>query len=139
MRSRDSLQIASVEGATGYEPGVCNIGPEEIAARRRWGHAGTAATGILFGVLVAAHAPRLTRLLVALPAAGAAAGYLQAQQRFCAAYGSRGVYNFGPIGSTEAIADDEARAKDRRQSLRIGAGSAAIGVVAGVVAALLPV
>ena len=38
---------------TGYQPGVCNIGPAEIARRRRAGHTGLLATVALFAILVA--------------------------------------------------------------------------------------
>ena len=35
-----------------YVPGTCNIGPEEIALRRRAGHAGLAVTAALATVLL---------------------------------------------------------------------------------------
>ncbi len=145
MRSgRSRLTIAGMtfepqSGRTAYSPGQCNIGPAEIARRRRAGHVGTAvAVGLLAG-LVLADAPRAARLLVALPAAGAASGYLQARLRFCAGFGSRGVFNFGEIGSLETVPDAVDRERDRARSRQIGAASAAIGVAAGVAAALLPV
>ncbi len=64
------------DGGSAYQPGVCNIGPAEIARRRRAGHVGLGATVILGGGLLAVGAPPLARLLVALPAALAASGYL---------------------------------------------------------------
>ncbi len=73
-----------------------------------------------------------------LPAAAAASGYLQAWLRFCAGFGSMGVFNLGPVGKTEAITDPEARARDRRRAREIGLASFAVGVVVGVVAVLLP-
>jgi len=36
-----------------YRPGVCNIGPDEIARRRMAGHVGLLAAIVLFAVLVA--------------------------------------------------------------------------------------
>ena len=83
-----------IAGTTDYVPGQCNIGQAEIAGRRRAGHVGVVATIGLLAVLVAIGAPPLTRLVIAVPAAVAASGYLQARLRFCAAFGSRGVYNF---------------------------------------------
>jgi len=130
-----SAPIAGLE----YRPGVCNIGPEEIARRRRAGHIGVIATVVAFVVLVAIGAPPLARLLVAIPAVIAASGYLQAWLKFCAGFGSRGVFNFGAIGGTEAIADPEARARDRSRANRIGLASFAIGVAVGLVAVVLPV
>src|SRR3982751_5981491 len=82
-----------------YVPGVCNIGPAEIASRRRSGHVGMlAAVGLLL-VLVAIAAPPIARLLIALPVAVGASGYLQARLRFCAGFGAAGVFNFGERGT----------------------------------------
>lgn len=123
-----------------YLPAACNIGPAEIAARRRSGHVGVLASLALLGLLVLFGAPPAWRLLVALPAMGAAVGYLQAATKFCAAYGWAGVLNLSDrIGRTERVAGAEARRADRRKALRIGALSALGGLVAGLVAVLLPV
>lgn len=122
-----------------YEPGVCNIGPAEVAHRRRSGHVGALASVELLAVLVVIDAPPVTRLLVGLPAMIAASGYLQARLRFCAGFGAAGVYNFGPLGETRKVADDDARARDRAMSLRIGIASFAIGALVGIGAVLLPV
>jgi hypothetical protein len=70
-----------------YIPGTCNIGSEEIALRRRAGHVGLAATAALATVLIRSDLHPAWRLTLALPAAGAASGYLQARQRFCANFG----------------------------------------------------
>ncbi|HEY8799999.1 MAG TPA: hypothetical protein VIM20_05320 [Candidatus Limnocylindrales bacterium] len=121
-----------------YRPGVCNIGPEEIARRRRAGHVGILASLILLVILLAIGAPSLARLVVAIPAAGAASGYLQAWLKFCAGFGSRGVFNFGPLGQTEEVVDVDARRRDRARARQIGLASLAIGIAIGVVAALLP-
>lgn len=125
-------------GAT-YQPGVCNIGPAEIAARRRSGHVGVIATVVLFAVLVVIGAPAIARLLLAIPAAVAASGYLQARAKFCAGFGSRGVFNFGDLGTTQHVGDSEARALDRRRSVQLGLSAFAIGLAVAIVAVLLPV
>ena len=132
--SRSGLPIATVD----YEPGVCNIGPEEIRRRRQAGHVGLVAAVVLFAVLVAIGAPPLARLLVAIPAAMAASGYLQARFRFCAGFGSRGVFNFGALGETHKVDDADARARDRAKARQIGLASLAIGVSVALVATLLP-
>jgi hypothetical protein len=122
-----------------YEAGVCNIGPEEIAMRRRAGHIGLGATVVLFGALLGVGAPHSVRLLLAVPAGMAAVGYIQARSHFCAAFGSSGVFNFGELGTHQAISDPQARARDRRRSIQIGLESLAIGLAVGVGAALLPI
>jgi hypothetical protein len=122
-----------------YQPGVCNIGPAEIARRRRAGHIGLVATVVLFGVLVVIDAPPVARLLVAVPAIMSASGYLQAYLKFCAGFGSRGILNFGEVGTTVQVQDAAARAPDKARANRIGLASVAIGVVVGIVAAILPI
>jgi hypothetical protein len=134
-RRTPSAGLASI----GYRPGVCNIGPEEIARRQRAGHVGLGVTIVVLAILVAIGAPNAVRLIVALPAAGAASGYLQAWLRFCAGFGSRGVFNFGPVGPIEPVDDSEARRRDRVRAMQIGLASLAVGAAAGIVAALLPV
>jgi hypothetical protein len=124
--------------STEYRPGACNIGPAEIARRRQAGHVGLLATVVSLSVLVAIDAPPAARLIVGLPAAVAASGYLQARLRFCAGFGSRGVFNFGPLGQTQKVADGDARAQDRSRANQIGLVSLAVGVAVGVLAVLLP-
>lgn len=121
-----------------YRPGSCNIGPAEITIRRRAGHVGAAATLGLLAVLLASDAPRATRLLVALPATGAASGYLQARHRFCAGYGSRGVVSFGAPGDVRDVVDPGARALDKATARRIGRNSALVGLTTAVLALALP-
>jgi len=125
--------------ASGYVPGVCNIGPAEIARRRQGGHVLLAASVGLFAGLLLIHAPAPARLLVALPVAASASSYLQARFHFCAGFGSRGIYNFGEIGPVTQVVDPVALAQDRRRAREIGLGGAAIGIAVGALAAALPV
>jgi hypothetical protein len=122
-----------------YRAGACNIGPAEIARRRMTGHLGAAATLALLGVLLLVGAPPWWRLALAAPAALSASGYLQAATRFCAAYGWRGVFNFGSggFGSVSSVPDAAARRADRVKAATIGAGSALIGGLVGLGAFLL--
>jgi hypothetical protein len=135
---RPTLAPIAIADATDYQPGVCNIGPAEISRRRRAGHVGVAMTlGLLTG-LIAIRAPRITRLLVILPASTAASGYIQARLRFCAGFGAAGVFNFGALGTTDSVVDAEARKRDQARSTQIGLASLAIGIAVGVIALILP-
>jgi hypothetical protein len=123
--------------STGYNAGTCNIGPQEIAARRRAGHGGAAITLALLAVLLLVGPPPIWRLAIAVPAAGTAVTYLQAILRFCVAFGWMGVFNFGSVGTTTSVADAEARRADRARALRMIAAGSAIGMAVGVLAVLL--
>ena len=122
-----------------YDPGSSNIGPHEIALRRRAGHVGLALSAALAAALLRSNLHPAWRLTLALPAAGAASGYLQARQRFCADFGFRGVYNFDTRGHEQQVATAQARAEDRRRALQISAASAGIGLAVAVAAMLVEV
>jgi hypothetical protein len=121
-----------------YRPGACNIGPAEIARRRQAGHIGLVVTGVGFIALVAVGSPPLFRLMLAIPAAASASGYLQAWLKFCAGFGSRGVFNFGTLGETTHVADAEARSRDRRRANQIALASLVLGLALAAAAVLAP-
>lgn len=121
-----------------YRAGACNIGPAEIARRRRAGYAGVAAAVVLGVALLVLDAPTTARLLVGIPLAGGAMGFLQARLRFCAGFGMAGVSNFGALGSVERVEDAEARRADRMKAFRISLAAAAIGGVGALAFAFLP-
>ena len=126
--------------ASRYQPGVCNIGPAEIAKRRRAGDMGAIVAIAAFIVLVAIQAsPLLRGVVVGLIAAGAASGYLQAYLKFCAGFGQLGIFNFGELGTTEHVVDQDARRRDKRRARQIAIGAGLIGLAVGVVAAIVPV
>ena len=125
--------------AIDYQPGVCNIGPAEISRRRRAGHVGLIASVALLALLVAVGAPPIARLLLVIPVAVSASGYLQAYLKFCAGFGAKGIYNFGDLGPTEKVADAAAKALDKAKSMRISLASFGIGALVAIVAVLLPV
>jgi hypothetical protein len=122
-----------------YQPGACNIGPAEIARRWHAGHLGAVATLATLCVIVLVGAPPVTRLIVALPAAGAAVAYLEAALKFCVAFGSRDVFNFGPLGAVATVADGSARSRDRIRALEITVAGLVVGLAVGAVCVALPI
>ena len=135
--TRQSGTSLTDTAGTEYRPGACNIGPAEVARRRLAGHVALGATVVVFVALVVIGAPPLVRLVVGLPAAAAASGYLQAWLKFCAGFGSVGVFNFGALGQTQQVVDAEARRRDRRKANQIGTASILVGVVVAVAAVLI--
>lgn len=131
-------QPTPLQQSSGYSSGACNIGPKEIEKRRRSGYAGTVSTVLLLIVLIVIDAPPLARLLLIIPAAVAASGFIQARLRFCAGFGFLGIFNFDELGETQAVADPDARRRDRIKAIQIGLVSLAIGVVLALGAVALP-
>jgi len=122
-----------------YIPGVCNIGPQEIARRRRTGYVGTAITVGLFVALVAIGAPPIWRAVLFLPAAIAASGFIQAYLKFCAGFGQLGEFNFGDRSQIERVEDKAAHRKDLIKAWQIGIACGLVGLAVATVAVLLPV
>ena len=94
----------------------CNIGPAEIARRRR----SAIFTSILYVVLalmvVVIDVPPLARLLLWPLATAVGVTWLQVVTRFCVAFGALGLENFGRLGGQVAV-DPGERAADRRRAL----------------------
>lgn len=116
----------------------CNIGPDEIARRRRSAIAATVATVAIAMVLVVAGAPAWARFLIWPFAAAAAITWLQVVRRFCVAFGALGLQNFGRLGEESSV-DAAQRAHDRRQALQMGLEGVLIGLLVAVALAAIPV
>ncbi|HXX60017.1 MAG TPA: hypothetical protein VEI48_01855 [Candidatus Sulfotelmatobacter sp.] len=121
-----------------YQPGVCNIGPAEIRRRQAGAIAGTIVTIVVAVVIFALGLPHPVRLLIALPAAGALVGWLQAVLHFCVGFARLGVFNFGEIGPMERIADARAHRADQRRAAQMIGVALLGGLLIGLVAVLLP-
>jgi ferric-dicitrate binding protein FerR (iron transport regulator) len=131
--------IQYVDETNAYQPGVCNIGPQEIRRRQMAGVLGVGAAIALGALLLVLDAPPAARLLVALPLAAGFNGFLQTRLRFCATYGWLGIRNLGAIGDKERVEDVEARKADRRKALGILGAAAAGGMAVAMLFALLPI
>jgi hypothetical protein len=107
---------------TEYIPGLCNIGREEIAARKTTGWVGLALTVVIMVVLISLKAGAAWYALIFVSSSVGALGFIQAKMRFCAAFGMRHVFNFSSrVGSTESVMQRELWAADRRKALQISA------------------
>jgi hypothetical protein len=115
----------------------CNIGPDEIARRRRSAIVATVLTALAAAVLVASHAPPLARLLIWPLATAAAVSWLQVVNRFCVAFGALGLENFGRLGG-EVHVDPRQRAADRRRALQLILEGSLVGLAVSIGLVLLP-
>ena len=122
-----------------YRPGACNIGPEEIALRRRSGLLGLAATVVIAVILVAVGAPSWLRILVFPVLAGAIVSLEQARRHFCAGFAMAGIRNFGGRDERETVIDPVAHAADRRAALILFGYASAIAAVITLAFVLLPI
>ena len=133
------MTIRYASEPTGYQPGVCNIGPEEIARRRR---AGLTGIGIAIAIglgLVALGAPPWARLLVFPFLAGGLVSLEQARRHFCVGFAMGGIRNFGPVGPRDRVTDAADRAADRRAALMMTAYMSALAAVMTIGFVLLPI
>ena len=96
----------------------CNIGPDELAKRRRSAIVSSIAAAVIAIVLVALDAPAPVRLLLWPIAAAAAVTWLQVVHRFCVAFGALGLENFGRLGEERSV-DPGVRAADRRRAIQL--------------------
>jgi hypothetical protein len=120
-----------------YIPGVCNIGPEEIARRRNLGWVSLAIVFVLLLALVLAGVNPWWRLFVFFPAAMSATGFLQAYFHFCTGFAHIGVFNFGPVGERHKVDDEFSKKKDKRKGNQITLYAVLIGGVTVIIALLL--
>jgi hypothetical protein len=96
----------------------CNIGPAEIARRRRSAIFASILFLILAIVVVALDVPALARLFLWPVATAVGVTWLQVVQRFCVAFGALGLENFGRLGEQVGV-DARERSADRRRALQM--------------------
>lgn len=132
------MEIRSL-AADPYRAGACNIGPAEIARRRRAGLLGIAVAVALTAALLALDAPQILRVLVLPPLASGIISLEQARRRFCVGFAMAGLQNFSALGHQTRIEDAAARAQDRRAALvMVGQGTLVAAAISAVFV-LLPV
>lgn len=123
----------------GYRAGACNIGPAEIARRRRAGLLAVAVAVALAIFLVVIDAPTILRLLVLPPLAGGIISLEQARRRFCVAFAAAGFQNFDALGSEARIEGASDRALDRRAALVMVLQGTLVAAAITAVFVLLPI
>lgn len=102
-----------------YQPGVCNIGKDEIMRRYRIGWIWLLVSIALICVIEWLQWPRISRLLLAIPLPVALSGFVQAVKRFCFAYGLRGISGIKGRKYLYKVESAEALRLDHRAARRL--------------------
>ncbi len=119
----------AADAQSGYRAGACNIGPQEIARRRRAGLVAIGIAAAVAVVLLVIDAPAVLRLAVFPPLASGLISLEQVRRRFCVGFALAGLRNFGPLGAQDRVTDDAELAADRRAALRMIAYMSGIALV----------
>ena len=120
-----------------YIPGVCNIGKEEINKRKRAGILGLILTVLTYSLFIYFEVSKEIRFLTFIPAIISTVGFLQARMRFCAYYGLAEMFNFDSLGKSNKVDNNEFVRKDKKRARQIIYYSVLIGIVVGLLAAVI--
>jgi hypothetical protein len=104
----------------GYQPGICNIGKNEI--RKRYGLAAVAfvITAIVVYAILSFNWPHWTLLISFIPLVMAFEGFYQGYFHFCAGFAAKGMYDLtGSGGSKEKVTDPGFHKEDMKKAMRI--------------------
>ena len=107
------------EFQSGYQPGVCNIGPAEIQRRFQVAIIALVLFILTAIALISSDASTGSRLIAFVPAMAASVGYMQARRKFCLAYGFAGLFSLNKLGDVTKVVDPAALKADRAYALRI--------------------
>ena len=114
----------------GYEPGVCNIGRNEIRKRYALAAAGFVIAAIVSYAAFALGLPRWTLLVSFIPLLMGFEGFYQGYLHFCAGFAAVGLYDFaGSGGSRSKVADAGSHRQDMKKAMRIHAYSIISGLI----------
>ncbi|HTB05592.1 MAG TPA: hypothetical protein VK806_01480 [Bacteroidia bacterium] len=118
--------------ASEYVPGTCNIGPPEIKGRRNAAIIAAVLAVLFAATFLTSHADKLWRLFLFIPATSFAIGFQQWYNKFCVGFGLKGVFNFGEMGKTYSVEQQEYFKKDRAKAWKM----IIIGLVFGLILAI---
>jgi len=121
------------ENENQYIPGVCNIGKEEITARKKSLYISLALFVVDIIVLELLHANHWWGITVFVLAASFAVSFQQVYFKFCVNFGIRGVFNFGDLGKTFTSEQKEYYQKDRAKALKMIVTGITFGIVIAVI------
>ncbi len=127
------------EATDGYIPGICNIGKEEVRRRRNGAIMSVVLIFITVFLIQWFQLNRYWRLVIFIPSASLVISFEQWYFKFCVAFGLKGVFNFGELGKTVSIENNEHLMKDRAKAIQRIVAGVLIGAIIAVIYFLLPV
>ena len=120
-----------------YIPGICNIGPAEIAVRKRISSIGLALL-LCSGRCSPSSVSGDLGACFFFSLHNSAVGFIQGAMHFSAAYGLRSVFNVASeVGKTDSVLQAEFRTKDKQKARQILGYSFIGGLLVVLVAYLL--
>lgn len=111
-----------------YQPGICNIGADEILKRKKEFAASFILTLLLSVLNYFIDDSFGLWILLFISSCVTAVMYLQVVYRFCVAFGFFKRYNFGVLGSSKKISDPAQGLRDRKKVLMMGLQALVIGM-----------
>lgn len=118
-----------IKNVDNYIPGVCNIGPVELEARKKAFNFALIPTVLISFVVVLIGLDWYWRLLLIIPWTAVGVTYLQVRNKFCVAYGMKSIFNFGEkLGKVDSIKDDEFQSKDKKMAQKMYLQGFAMGI-----------
>lgn len=118
---------------SGYIPGVCNIGREEINARKKTMYFSLVLLVVTIIVLELVHANHWWGISVFILATSFAVSFQQVYFKFCVNFGMRGVFNFGDMDKTFTVEQKEYYKKDRAKAMKM----IIVGILFGAIVSLI--
>ncbi len=113
-----------------YQPGVCNIGKNEIRKRYALAAAGFAVSAIFVCLALLYGLPKWALFITFVPLVMGFEGFFQGYLRFCAGFAAAGIYDFaGSGGSRNKVADMESHREDLKKAMKIHAYSVFSSIV----------
>ncbi len=122
-----------------YIPGTCNIGPQEIRARRNGAIFSGALMLALIVFLPMIHVHKIWRLVLFIPASAFGVSFLQWYNKFCVGFGMKGIFNFGELGKTFTVEQKEDYRKDRTKAQRMIIQGIGFGLLLAIVFYTIPI
>ncbi len=113
-----------------YQPGVCNIGKNEIRKRYALAVIAFIISVVVVYIILAFNLPRWALLVSFIPLVMGFEGFYQGYLKFCAGFAAASIYDFtGSGGAKSKVTDSESHKKDMQKARQIHIYSIISGII----------